>query len=107
MTTSNKILISLSLFALIGGMYLYSSNDFSIKKVYGSSFLSSIEEDFGGSSLNFEDISFISTLATLNNISIDKSLFENPMFLNLKDNKVKIESALPGRANPFAPVGIN
>jgi hypothetical protein len=34
-------------------------------------------------------------------------LFENKSFTNLKDNTVKIEAGISGRANPFSPIIID
>ncbi len=38
-------------------------------------------------------------------VSLDDSIFANPVFQNLKDNTVSFSPQSAGRNNPFAPVG--
>ncbi|MEA3399023.1 MAG: hypothetical protein U9R00_00730 [Patescibacteria group bacterium] len=53
---------------------------------------------------NNEDLTFLSTLLSLNNITIDLSLFSNESFKSLEDNTVQISKEEEvGRNNPFAP----
>lgn len=107
MNKISKILISLALFIIIGGMYLYSSDfNFSTKKAYGSLLFSSNETTETLPS-GTDSLSFISSLASLNRIKIDTSFFSSKTFTNLKDNRVVIPSATPGRLNPFAPINTN
>lgn len=42
---------------------------------------------------------------TLNKITIDKTLFESPLFLGLQDFSVELYPEQIGRPNPFASVG--
>ncbi len=109
MSTFNKIFILIITLGLVGSMYLYTSGDFSFKteKAYGSLLFSSNDNLESSNVINPSDTSFIATLAVLNNIKIDTSLFSSKLFLNLKDNSVVIDPALPGRSNPFAPINTN
>lgn len=109
MNNFNKILISIALVIILGAMYAYTSGhlSFGADKAYGG-FLVSSNEDSGDNAQSInQDISFISTLASLNNIKIDTSVFSSPLFLNLVDNKVIINPIDPGRTNPFAPINKN
>lgn len=116
--TYNKFLIISTTFLLIGGVYLYFSNDLNSKTIvpiaYGSSLASSTEGDVStittatsASEKISSDIAFLSALTSLNRIKIDTSLFENKFFMELKDNSIKIEPVTPGRINPFAPIESN
>ena len=50
-----------------------------------------------------DNTSFLSTLLSLNKLTIDSTLFTNTSFKNLKDNSVSIVSdQVAGRPNPFA-----
>ncbi len=51
------------------------------------------------------DTMFISALTSLEKIKIDKEFFESNIFKSLVDNSVNINSSIPGRDNPFAPIG--
>lgn len=48
---------------------------------------------------------FAILLSTIETISIDTSLFQNPGYLLLKDNPIELGTDIIGRQNPFAPVG--
>jgi len=51
-----------------------------------------------------DETSYLSTLLSLNKITIDSSLFSNASFKSLKDNTVEIVGdGLVGRSNPFLP----
>ncbi len=43
-------------------------------------------------------------LATLNTITLDESIFDDPAFKNLKNFRVEIAAQPVGRTNPFAPL---
>jgi hypothetical protein len=110
----NKFLIISTLAFIMGGAYLYFSNDLNsgdmVPVVYGSSLESSSSLDLAQANVSGDgkissDISFLTTLLSLKNIKIDTSLFSNKLFNGLKDNSVKIEKVTAGRVNPFAPAG--
>jgi hypothetical protein len=48
---------------------------------------------------------FSTILSTINHISIDTSLFQNPSYKLLRDVPVSLGSDVVGRSNPFAPIG--
>ena len=98
----HKFLIVLTIFILLGSFYLYFSNN----SVSEASLISSLTKDiFSPEDQIINDIAFISSLNSLNNIKIDTDFFSNKAFTSLKDNTVKIEeSIVPGRLNPFSPV---
>lgn len=52
-----------------------------------------------------QDTSFLATLTSLTRIKIDNAIFSNDAFNALKNNEVIIEPVVPGRVNPFAPIG--
>ena len=98
----HKFLILLIIFILFGSFYLYFSNNL----VSEASLISSLSKDiFSSEDETTNDIAFISSLNSLNNIKIDTDLFSNKAFIYLKNNAVKIEdNVVPGRLNPFSPV---
>jgi hypothetical protein len=49
------------------------------------------------------ETAFLNSLISLTTIKIDMSLLQNPSFVALHDNEVKIETVQAGRTNPFAP----
>ncbi|MFA5827717.1 MAG: hypothetical protein WC839_04495 [Candidatus Paceibacterota bacterium] len=112
----NKFLIISMIVILIGGAYLYFSNDLNsgtiVPVAFGSSLTSSTGvESFPASSFIGDkissDISFLTTLVSLKKIKIDTSLFTNKSFNALQNNAVKIEPVIAGRINPFAPIDTN
>lgn len=109
----NKFLVISTIFLALGGAYLYFSNNLNsetiIPKAYGSSLVSSdgtspVATTVSLSEKISSDISFLTTLASLNTIKIDTSLFSNKSFSILQNNAVKIDPVVPGRINPFAPI---
>ncbi len=50
---------------------------------------------------------FSTILSTINHISIDTSLFQNPSYKLLRDVPVSLGSDVVGRSNPFAPIGFD
>ena len=108
----NKFLIVSTAFFLVGGVYLYFSNDLNKETVVpvaqGSSLSSSLGIAPPDSSVPDEsissDISFLETLVSIKSLQIDTSLFTNKTFNALQNNAVKIEPVQPGRINPFAPI---
>jgi phosphomevalonate kinase len=52
------------------------------------------------------DAKYIYTiLQQMAQVTLDDSIFANPVFQNLKDNTVSFSPQASGRNNPFAPVG--
>lgn len=113
----NKFLIIITIVAFSGGIYLSFSNDLIsgpfVKVAYGSSltsstgFISSALSSLSSSEKISSDIAFLTTLTSLNKITIDTNLFSNRSFVSLRDNSVKIDPVSPGRINPFSPIGVN
>lgn len=114
--TYNKFLVISTIFLALGGVYLYFSNSLNsetiVPKAYGSSLESSTGANPVAATVSLSekissDISFLTTLASLNKIKIDTSLFSNKSFSILQNNSVKIDPVAPGRVNPFAPITNN
>lgn len=111
----NKFLIISILALLLGISYLYFSHDLNSKDIapiaFGASLTSSNQSSSEAVSSEDEkissDISFLTTLVSLKKIKIDTSLFTNKYFNRLQNNAVKIEKVVPGRINPFAPMGVD
>lgn len=112
----NKFLIVSTIFLLLGGVYLYFSNNLNsgeiVNVAYGSSLSSSAAADTTTPAPSLRekissDIAFLSTLTSLNTIKIDTSIFSNQSFVMLRNNEVKIGTVTAGRINPFAPIEIN
>lgn len=109
----NKFLVISTIFLALGGAYLYFSNNLNseiiVPKAYGSSLVSSdgtspVATTVPLSEKISSDISFLTTLTSLNKIKIDTSLFSDKSFSVLQNNAVKIDPVAPGRVNPFAPI---
>lgn len=111
-TRYNKFLIVSTFFLILGGVYLYYSNDIKSNGVIPVAFGSSLVSSTGVSpstALSVEDqissdISFLTTLVSLKKMNIDITLFTNPSFKLLKNNAVIIEPVVAGRSNPFSPI---
>ncbi len=65
--------------------------------------LTSTESSSSAGLVGQDLISELNRLKKLSNM--DTSLFENPIFLGLKDISVSIQQKPIGRVNPFLPVG--
>ena len=111
----NKFLIISTVALVLGGAYMYFSNDLSSTEIVPKAFGSSLTSSSGvisdnSSSLEKDkisaDIAFLTTLVSLKKIKIDTSLFTNKSFNKLQNNMVKIEQVTPGRINPFAMLGV-
>lgn len=46
-----------------------------------------------------------SMLQKMAQVTLDDTIFANPIFKNLKDNTVSFSPQASGRTNPFAPIG--
>lgn len=58
------------------------------------------------STTNSTDAKYIYTiLQQMSQVTLDDSVFVNPIFQGLKDNTVTFSPQASGRNNPFAPVG--
>jgi len=47
----------------------------------------------------------LSLAGKIGTISLDQSLFSNPLFAGLKDDSAPLSPEAQGRDNPFAPIG--
>lgn len=47
----------------------------------------------------------LATLGSLHTITLDNSIFTNPVFVSLSDFGVSLPPESSGRGNPFAPIG--
>ncbi len=111
--TYHKFLVLFSVLILVAGVYFYFSNSLKSEASLTSS-TSSLQSSLDNGGLTSfsnnkiaSDIAFISTLASLSRINIDTTLFTNKSFQALNDNTVKLEVGIPGRTNPFSPIGNN
>lgn len=108
-----KFSIIITIFALVAGVYLHSSNDLKmhslIPNAFASSLVSSNEDNssFGSNSQVSADILFLSTLVSLKDIKIDTEFLNNQYFKSLKDNKITLTQVKAGRTNPFDQMGID
>jgi hypothetical protein len=113
----NKFLIVVVIVIFTGGVYLSYSNDLVsgpfVKVANASSlssstgFISSALSSLSSSDKISSDIAFLTTLTSLKKITIDTSLFSDKSFISLRNNSVKIDPVIPGRSNPFSPIGVN
>lgn len=101
-----KILISTSILFLVFGLFVFYSNNSSFallnKFAYGASLDSSSSPS--ASSRISSDTFFLNALTSLGKIKIDQEFFQSEAFKSLVDNSVTINSVVPGRDNPFAPI---
>lgn len=115
--TYNKFLIIIAIILFTSGIYLpfsdYSKSIPFIKIAEASSlssskgFIASAFSALSSSDKISTDTSFLNTLTSLKKIIIGTNLFSSKTFIALKNNSVKIEQVLPGRTNPFSPIGVN
>jgi hypothetical protein len=109
----NHFLILSTFFFLLGGVYLYFSNEIKVDGVIPVALGSSLVSSNGSSpstALSIgdqiaSDISFLTTLVSLKKMNIDTDLFTNKSFNSLQNNTVVIEPVVAGRQNPFSPIG--
>jgi hypothetical protein len=60
----------------------------------------------GSGSVNDQSIDqFADLLSTIQSISIDTTIFQDPAYLSLRDHPIVLGSDVIGRVNPFVPVG--
>lgn len=112
---NNKIfkifLVVITAIIIIGLIYLYIYRSGTSEAADSSPLSSSSENNKTENDIISEqaslDISFISTLSSLNKIKIDSAFFDSKSFVSLKDNSVVLEEVNPGRENPFSPININ
>lgn len=109
-TIYNKFLIVLAIILLVGGVYVYFSNNLETQAAVGESALSSSNDlSTSGASTGvdnsiLDDTSFLYTLTSLTKIKISTAIFKNTAFNALVDNTVLLEPSITGRPNPFAPI---
>jgi hypothetical protein len=101
LSKTKKIVYGLILFVLAIALYFtYFSSPSSSSKVIVDSGTSGD----GSSTLVGQDI--LDLVDSLQRVSIDQSVFVNPLFQNLKDFTVTVQREPIGRSNPFAPLGL-
>ena len=61
----------------------------------------------GGTSAPAVGGDLVALLLSLHSLSLDPSVFGDPVFRNLKDFGIPIPAEAVGRPNPFAPLGEN
>jgi hypothetical protein len=61
----------------------------------------------GGAITPAGDASFSTLLSSINGITLDTSIFQNAGYRALRDYPVTLGTAIIGRQNPFAPIGID
>ncbi len=110
-TTYHKFLIISAIAIILGGVYVYFSNDLKVHAdTPSSSLVSSSLGDISASVIQSEDqqiaedTAFLLTLTSLTKIKIDTSLFSRASFNALNDNTVLLQASPTGRPNPFAPI---
>ncbi|MES2930811.1 MAG: hypothetical protein V4665_03460 [Patescibacteria group bacterium] len=107
-TKYHTFLIGLALVLLLGSAYAYFAAGGDARAATASSLVSSITGTAAQTNSTderiAEDTAFLSTLTSLNEIVIDTSIFTNKSFRALTDNTVVLETATPGRPNPFASI---
>lgn len=105
--TYHIFLVLSSFFLFIAGCYLYFSHGLDASAADSSLASSNAPTQTTVVSTGDEkitlDTAFISTLASLNKITIDTSIFQDKAFLSLSDNTVNLDAVTYGRPNPFAP----
>lgn len=72
--------------------------------IFWSSPSATTDPGLSGTVIVGQDI--LSLVARLKTISIDQSFFSSPLFVNLQDFSVALFPESQGRANPFAPIGV-
>jgi hypothetical protein len=107
----STFLIIISLVLLVSGVYIYFSNSLNTEAAISSPLSSTADATTTASNPSnineriSADTAFLSTLNSLNKITIDNSLLSSASFLALHDNTVTIvNNGDVGRPNPFAPI---
>jgi hypothetical protein len=54
-----------------------------------------------------EGQTILNLLNKLNEVTIDDSVFSNPIFVSLVSFEIPIQDQVVGRPNPFLPIGVN
>jgi hypothetical protein len=71
--------------------------------VYFSYFRSSTEQLISSTPTSDSTSKLLVALASLHTITLDNSIFTDPVFLSLSDFGIQIDPQNVGRRNPFAP----
>lgn len=90
----NKLYIGIITLA-VAGIWMY------MMYFSGSAPSATLTTDRGASPLS-QDV--LLTLSNLNTITLDASIFSDPLFISLSDYGVAIPPQKAGRQNPFAPL---
>lgn len=94
------ILIVAAAAVIIGGWWLFSDTSTS------SSTDILTTETLGGEN-NPAGQELVETLLALRTVTLEGTIFSNPLFRGLKDFSISIMPEPVGRPNPFAPLGID
>lgn len=104
-----KIVI-LVVVVIIAGFFIFSLTQKNVPAPTQSG-LSSTGVALGGATAKQDATSlaglddFSAALANIRSVSIDTSIFNDPAYKTLQDNKISLGTEVIGRNNPFAPVG--
>jgi|TARA_Y100000310_G_scaffold345866_1_gene471944 hypothetical protein len=93
-----NILLFLGIFAALAvGYTMFFGDD-------GDGSLLVSEQPLGSPEIGRE---LLTTLLEIKSLSLDESLFASPAFTSLEDFSQELVSLPSGRANPFAPIGVD
>lgn len=68
---------------------------------------STLNAGMGATAAPSADNSFAATLSSINSINLDTSIFSNAGYKALRDYPINLGTAVIGRQNPFAPMGVD
>ncbi len=112
MKNKNKKLLTVSVSIIIIGAFSFFYADLNFgyitPRAYGGSLASSNVVDPSIVAVDSQvssDVAFLTTLIAIKNINLDISFFTSKYFTELKDNSIRVGQAIPGRINPFSPIG--
>ncbi len=61
----------------------------------------------GAEAAPISNANFTILLSSIKSITLDTSIFSNPGYKALRDNPISLGTAVIGRQNPFAPIGVD
>ncbi|MFA5987610.1 MAG: hypothetical protein WC797_03105 [Candidatus Paceibacterota bacterium] len=95
------IVVLVIVFLIVGGIlaYVYLNKD-----SFGST-TSLSTQDLSVAPQSGKALEFLRLLQSIKGLSLDTSIFNNPVFKGLVDPGVKLTDEPSGRENPFAPIG--
>ncbi len=92
----NGIITLIAIVIVLGGVYYFLNRDTTPDEL-----LVSVTPNLGDE-LGAE---IVTSLARLNQIELDQSIFQSRIFTSLEDFTTELRSEPVGRTNPFSPVG--